>query len=261
MHNITSKVLYWEPNSNKLRLKRIEINDARSFSHNLDEHGFELVNISTNVSEWTRDQIVGSFYDSVLDYALDVSKCDLVAIPFYFLRSSNSERFGFIQGAIRSVHSDYAPSFEHLQRKEFDTLPPHFSDFKTKTRDGYTHSKKFSEYSRCVIIQFWKNIGSPTMDFPLGFIDKSTIPEDDVFIQGTNEPDGHGGRRIFDTVLFKHNPKHGWYYFPEMTGDETVMFKTFDTENFVYAPHASFRDKRYAQERRSIECRVSCWFS
>ena len=62
--------------------------------------------------------------------------------------------------------------------------------------------------------------------------------------------------------------KHGWYVYPEMTIDEVVAFRTYDTERVDagethFTPHSAFRDPEVEPGdpgRFSIELRVMCLF-
>lgn len=59
------------------------------------------------------------------------------------------------------------------------------------------------------------------------------------------------------------NPKHTWWYYPDLGPDEIICLKTFDTaaQPFVPTLHSAFDDPttppRYRQ-RESIEARVVC---
>ena len=79
------------------------------------------------------------------------------------------------------------------------------------------------------------------------------------------------GGRAFDAlaVVAPDDPSaHGWYVFPEMTPDEVVAFRTYDTElvrdgKTHFTPHSAFRDPDVEigkPARFSIELRVMCLF-
>ena len=77
------------------------------------------------------------------------------------------------------------------------------------------------------------------------------------------------GGRSFDAlaVVAPIGPcPHAWYTFPEMTPDEVVAFRTYDTELVRagathFTPHSAFRDPEVEVRnpaRFSIELRVLC---
>jgi hypothetical protein len=63
--------------------------------------------------------------------------------------------------------------------------------------------------------------------------------------------------------------RHRWYTFPEMTADEVIAFRTYDTDLVrrgatYFTPHSAFRDPDVplgAPARSSIELRATCLFS
>jgi hypothetical protein len=63
-----------------------------------------------------------------------------------------------------------------------------------------------------------------------------------------------------------HDPRQRWYYFPEMRMDETLLFKTFDSETdgrTRFTIHSSFDDPAAPAEaaaRESIETRCLLFF-
>ena len=79
------------------------------------------------------------------------------------------------------------------------------------------------------------------------------------------------GGKAFDALAIAHpdgTPAHAWYVFPEMTPDEVVAFRTYDTElvkegKTWFTPHSAFPDpdvEAGKPARFSIELRVMCLF-
>lgn len=58
--------------------------------------------------------------------------------------------------------------------------------------------------------------------------------------------------------------EHRWYYYPNMTPDELLIFKLYDSEETGAwrVPHGSFRDTTYADAngRESAEIRTVLYF-
>ena len=65
--------------------------------------------------------------------------------------------------------------------------------------------------------------------------------------------------------VFHYNPNHRWWYFPNMTRDEVLLLKFYDSEHSQAwrTPHTAFRDTSYphAKTRRSIEFRTFAFFT
>jgi hypothetical protein len=74
-------------------------------------------------------------------------------------------------------------------------------------------------------------------------------------------PDDPELRRGF---LFHRDPEHRWFYFPDMSADEVVLFKLYDSveEGPWRCPHVSFVDPtvRGAPSRESYEIRSFVYF-
>lgn len=121
-------------------------------------------------------------------------------------------------------------------------------------------------YSRLMIIQAWRALSPPPQDFPLAFCDATTAVNTDIsvvdYVANTrNEP---GSSIKSCNVHF--NPAHRWYYFPEMTANELILFKGYDSEMHykTQAPHSAFDDRRTypnAKARESVEARFFVYYA
>jgi hypothetical protein len=117
---------------------------------------------------------------------------------------------------------------------------------------------------RIVVLNVWRPIaGFPLKRSPLALCDMRSISTGDLV--RTHFPDYNGrvlkpGSEYYSA---KYNPNHEWYYFPEMTDKEVIVFKTFDSENPVPPLHTSFIDPGTdpaAPFRQSCEARVVCLY-
>merc|ERR1712241_28391 len=111
-----------------------------------------------------------------------------------------------------------------------------------------------------MLVNFWRPIkpmSTPCRSLPLCFLDSTTLSEDDfVSLDG-----GSGGV----STSLKQNPKHKFYYYPDMTVDEVVAFKQFHqvrNESIARMPvfHTAFADPaadKTTEGRVSFEYRVS----
>jgi hypothetical protein len=64
--------------------------------------------------------------------------------------------------------------------------------------------------------------------------------------------------------VFAFNPRHRWWYFPDMTREEVILLKSHDSDHSRAwrVPHTAFRDPgiHVAPQRESIECRSVAFF-
>ena len=123
--------------------------------------------------------------------------------------------------------------------------------------------------SRLVILQFWRNLGPPRMDFPLGFCDARTVTPDDVRPIPVSDYAGSGVDFEALAVLGPREPgQYRWYAFPDLRSDEVVAFRTYDTDlvdrhETWFTPHSAFRDPTVEigrPARSSIELRAICLY-
>lgn len=115
-------------------------------------------------------------------------------------------------------------------------------------------------YSRLIIVQTWHALSPPPQDFPLAFCDCASVDDtDSVVVDYTFR----GTKLKFCVMRF--NPAQRWYYFPEMTADELILFKGYDSEAHcnAMAPHSAFDNRRAypsAKPRESIEARFCVYY-
>lgn len=117
------------------------------------------------------------------------------------------------------------------------------------------HGRPIRAYSRMMLIQTWRALSPPPQDFPLALCDGSSIVDTDL-VDATFSRDGI----VHKSWLVHYSPLHRWYYFPELTQDELILFKGYDSLD-KYNPrsaHTAFDNRRahpHANPRMSIETR------
>jgi hypothetical protein len=107
------------------------------------------------------------------------------------------------------------------------------------------------------VINLWRPIRVPVRDMPLAVCDARSIapqdlvPSDLVYKERTGE--------IYSVT---YNPAHRWFYLSNMTPDEGLLLKCYDSKTdgrARFAPHTAFRDPTApadAPHRESIELRT-----
>lgn len=116
---------------------------------------------------------------------------------------------------------------------------------------------------RFQIINLWRPIATPAIDWPLTLCDyrsvdlnREVIPVKLIF------PDREG-----ETLGVKYNENHKWKYLEGMTPEEFVLIKCFDSIQdgsvAICAPHTGFKDPRTPEGtplRQSIELRALVFY-
>ena len=114
---------------------------------------------------------------------------------------------------------------------------------------------------RFAIIQVWRAINQPIRANPLAVLDARSVDPADLLIAERRYP-----HRVGQTYRIKFNPRHRWFYFPQMRRDEALVFKVYDAEKdgrARFTPHTSFADPATppgAPARQSIEARALVFF-
>ena len=115
--------------------------------------------------------------------------------------------------------------------------------------------------SRFAIIQVWRPINQPIRANPLALADARSVAPDDLLVSERRYPN-----RVGQTYRLRYNPAHRWFYFPELSRGEAIVFKVFDSATdgrARFTPHTSFEDPATppgAPPRQSIEARLLAFF-
>src|ERR1700753_134155 len=107
------------------------------------------------------------------------------------------------------------------------------------------------------VINLWRPIRGPVRDAPLAMADGTTVAPDDLVASDLIYPNRRG-----ETYSVKYNSNHRWFYFPEMTSDEAILLKCYDSATdgrTRFGPHTAFVDPTTPPDtppRESIEIRA-----
>jgi hypothetical protein len=113
---------------------------------------------------------------------------------------------------------------------------------------------------RAAIINVWRPIANPAVDWPLAVGDARTIEPDDLIASDLIFPLRKG-----ETYGVAFNPAQRWLYIPSLQLDEALLIKCWDSDASVarFAPHTGFKDPTTppgTPPRQSIEFRTIAFF-
>ncbi|NKB49346.1 MAG: methyltransferase [Alphaproteobacteria bacterium] len=114
---------------------------------------------------------------------------------------------------------------------------------------------------RFAIVQVWRPIRNPIQSNPLAICDARSLSADNLIASERRYPD-----RVGETYRISHDADQRWFYFPNMTRNEALLFKVFDSATdgrARFTPHTSFDDPNTppdAPARESIEVRALVFF-
>lgn len=107
-----------------------------------------------------------------------------------------------------------------------------------------------------LILNFWRPVLDPAIDTPLAVCDARSFPRQDWVAADIIYQERTG-----EIYLGRHSDGHAWYYYPAMSPDEVLVFKSFDSRldcPVRMTPHCAFDDPTAPHDaplRKSIEAR------
>jgi hypothetical protein len=213
----------------------------------LDENGFVLVEHRTAVKDFfDKSELETVYYPEVAALLKSLSGAKRAHVFDHTLRSGDeAEREArLLREPVLSAHNDYT---EWSGPNRVREILPEEADALLQRRFA--------------IIQVWRAINQPIRSNPLAIADAKSIAAEDLLVAERRYP-----HRVGQTYRLKYNPRHRWFYFPEMRRDEALVFKVFDSEKdgrARFTPHTSFDDPATppgAPPRQSIEARALVFF-
>ena len=229
--------------------KPVRIADAREAGKNftLDREGFRLVRHETRMRDFFDEEEVRDVYYRELDALVKRETGCTRTIVFDHTRRSGDEdtREALkIRGPVRMVHNDYT-DWSGPQRLR-DIVPD-------EAEDLLKH--------RLQVIQVWRAIRGPILRDPLAMCDAQSMAPQDFVAAERRFPD-----RVGEIYHIAHNSQQRWYFYPQMTREEAIVFKCYDSQKDVarFTAHGAFDDPASASDappRESMEARILAIFA
>jgi hypothetical protein len=120
---------------------------------------------------------------------------------------------------------------------------------------------------RIVVYNLWRRFDKDGVDTPFAVCDKRSVSEKeliptDLFNYLPDQPNA----LTVEICQSSHSDEHKWYFYPKMTKEEVLMFKTYDSDEQPFIPtlHSAFDYPDTPQgvtPRESIEVRAVCFFN
>jgi hypothetical protein len=226
---------------------QVPVFDGRSISDSfsLDREGFALVRHPTAVRDFYNDEEIRNiYYPAAASFIRATLRADRVVIFDHTVRrrvegAADVRGAGPRQPATR-IHVDQTDASganrvrEHLPAEADELLK-----------------------GRAQVINLWRPIRGPLRDTPLALCDAASVATEDLIASDLIYPSRQG-----ETYSVKFNPDHRWFYFPEMTADQALLLKCYDSATdgrARFAAHTAFVDPTTpadALPRESIELRT-----
>jgi len=222
------------------------IADARDRGVTLDREGFQLATHRSAVSDFEDRGLVDTIHRAeIVALIADLSGADqvLVSSPGILRFSERSPRCG-------SLDNSRPARFAHV-----DVSDATASAFAARESPAGRRLRRFVHYN------VWRAISGPPQDVPLTVCDARSVSPGDLI--GADAIFDVPGRPewSFEGLVVAHSPAHRWHWFPDLTRDEVIVFKTHDSdrERAHCVPHVAFDNPVCGPEARprvSIEMRA-----
>ncbi len=230
--------------SHEYENRKVFIQDGRPIADafSIDREGFALVPHVTKTADlYDEAELKRSYYPETEALLKAETGASHVLIFDHTIRTSHQRPrgVGLPREAVLRVHNDYT-----------------VKSGPQRVRDLWPEEAEARLKKRFAIVNVWRPIVGPLQQFPLALGDAASLHEEDVLATDLIYPD-----RIGEIYSIAYNPAQCWFYFPEMSRDEVVLIKTFDSDpaRARFSAHGAFADPNFPDPkvlRESIEIRA-----
>ena len=274
-----------------LESRDMPVHDARNIEkisrRTLVQNGFELCERPLDMPSLeflNNDQVVRKYYPHCAEIVRDASGASFVTSFDHNVRSAMGkqrkkriEGGQHVQGPARVVHGDYTLTSAPQRLRDLTKAPSENDTYRTLLCDGKSlldsdMVERVLSGGRFAIINVWRNISlEPVQTSPLALCDSISVRPENLVVFEIHYQD-----RIGENYFAKHSYRHQWYFYPELTRDEALLIKQWDSAGELarsnganldlanpnlpstFSFHSSFEDSTAqadAPDRWSIEVR------
>lgn len=223
----------------------IPVHDARSFEgpsrHLLGPNGFELLQRPLNgsgVDFLDNQHVVQTYYPQCEEIIREATGACIVAAFDHNVRSvSGNQSKRRIEGGqqvqppLHMVHGDYTMTSAPQRLRDLTRAPTGNDTYRLALKEGAALLDKDLvdqeiDTGRFAIINLWRNIvEEPVMTNPLALCDAARVSPEDLVVFEIHYAD-----RIGENYYAKFSDQHQWFFYPEMTRDEALLIKQWDSD-------------------------------
>jgi hypothetical protein len=244
----------------------VSITDIRSVSagtHSLAVNGFEFTRIPSDIVRdpelfQAADQFQFVASGLMADYTQEMcaflrnyvgANRVIPQVSSFLARTSARAKTRTKAGTADLVHLDYTQSTADI-----------FLDLTGQATPG-----GLPPHQHYAFFQTWRALSPGPQDNTLAICDGASVPyEDGIEIDARMGPAEEPGKN-FPFRICRYRPGHQWYYLSDMTPDDVILFKGFDSRQprSMNAMHSAFDNPVAGDEslpRHSIEARFIAFF-
>jgi hypothetical protein len=140
-----------------------------------------------------------------------------------------------VQGPAHVVHGDYTLTSAPQRLRDLAKPATGNDTLRSVLDEGQSLltaemvSRILDDGARFAIINVWRNIADePVATHPIALCDGQSVAPEDLVVFEIHYQD-----RIGENYFAKHSPRHQWYFYPDMTGDEALLIKQWDSAGML----------------------------
>jgi hypothetical protein len=206
----------------------------------LVENGFEMRAhrlASPDLDFLTHEKVVRTYYPQCAELVREVSGARFVAAFDHNVRSALGKRSKQrieggqqVQGPAHVVHGDYTLTSAPQRLRDLTRPPTRNDTLRAVLGNGDAlldadEVERILTDGRFAIINVWRNItDKPVLTHPLALCDAASVRPEDLVVFEIHYHD-----RIGENYFAKHAARHRWYFYPELTRDEALLIKQWDS--------------------------------
>tara|TARA_Y100000589_G_scaffold228996_1_gene216392 strand:- start:2195 stop:3031 length:837 start_codon:yes stop_codon:yes gene_type:complete len=222
------------------------ITDGRDVAEQftLDRNGFSFHQFKTEMEDFLDDtQVREVYYPEVQLFIKSIAGAKKVHVFDHTVRIEDESKRNLqsVRAPVEVAHNDYTEKSGPQRVRDL---------FEKEEAEDWLQQ-------RYAVINVWRSINEPVITKPLALSDASTMQSGDFIATDLVYADRTG-----EILQVKYSAKQRWYYFSDMTCDEALLIKCFDSAidgRARFTAHTAFTNPN-AQEnkppRESIEVRT-----
>jgi hypothetical protein len=240
--NLDGSDAHWE--GVDLKERRMPVANARTLAAQppctLATNGFEMQLrplARKNLDFLDHEQVVRHYYPECAEIVREASGASFAAAFDHNVRSAAGKRSGRrieggqqVQGPARVVHGDYTLTSAPQRLRDLARPPTGNDTLRTVLAEGHAlleadAVERAIAGGRFAIINLWRNIAAePVATQPLALCDAASVRPEHLVVFEIHYAD-----RIGENYFAKHDAVHRWYFYPELTRDEALLIKQWDS--------------------------------
>lgn len=233
-----------------VKARTMAAHDARTGGQGLDDAGFQLVAHKSAVKDFgDREAAAAIHCAEIAELVQAVTGAD-----FVHCNAGPLMRFSERSGRAGSQDNSYPARFAHVDVSD------------ATARQFAERSSQGRRYARAAHYNVWRALSPAPQDVPLALLDARSLSGNELILADAIF-DSPGGDWAFEGLVVAHDPGHRWCWYPDLSAEEPILFKTHDSRPDVAScvPHVAFDDPLCpadAVPRVSIEMRaIAYWWN